>query len=151
MDIKSSVTVAVVTYNECLPYKRGIVTVEGRNVLFLPKSFNPKGPESVVPGDSNWLLLMKYKKSLKRVIIFAGKETSGALTIIDLACVSFRDKKECLFFVLCDHEQEKKERLLEKYGITREQYICFEDGYLPCREAPLLKGYMLEYVQLYSS
>jgi hypothetical protein len=147
MEIKNKITIAVLTYNVLPPYEKGVAEVEGEDILFLTESFNPKCPENVSPSDPNWLQLLKYKDVLRHLIIFAGKESSGSLEIIELACVSFADKKECLYFVLCDHDLKKKEALLREHGIPRAQYVVFIDGHLPCNESPWLKGAMLEHIQ----
>ncbi len=147
--MESKPVIAVVTYNELFPYGIGIRNIETIPVLFLPLSFNPKGPKSVLPCDTNWMELVKHTESLEHIIIFAGKESSGTLEIIELACTSFTSKKESLYFILCDHDQEKKEKILSLYGIKRNQYTVFSDGHLPCKEGPLLKGYMLDFIQNY--
>ena len=138
--------IALVTYNLLDPYKKGLMCKDGVDVLVLPETFTPKGPERVIAADPNWQELMSHKHELERVIIFAGKKSSGALEIIELACASFADKKECLFFVLCDHELPEKIARLRKLGISETQYVSFEDGHLPCQESPILKGYMLDYI-----
>ena len=138
---------AVITYNLLFPYTKGIQNINGIEVLFLPETFTPKSPQNIHSSDTNWKLLLQHKDELQKIIIFAGKKSSGALEIIDLECASFYNRKECLFFVLCDHELQEKIDRLKKHSITREQYICFEDGHLPCQEGPILKGYMLDYCQ----
>lgn len=139
-------TLAIVTYNPFFPYQKGTETINGMEVLILPETFTPKNPESVLATDPNWEELLLFKHQLEKVIIFAGKKSSGALEIIKLACESFGDKKGCLFFVLCHHELAEKIELLERYGIAEEQYTSFMDNHLPCQERPILKGYMLDYV-----
>lgn len=139
-------TLAIVTYNPLFPYQKGMEIINGIQVLFLPETFTPKKPESVLATDPNWEELMLFKYELEKVIIFAGKKSSGALEIIRLACISFSNKKSCLFFVLCDHELEEKEALLARNGIAKDQYVTFRDGHLLCQEAPILKGYMHEHI-----
>ena len=99
---------AVITYNLLFPYTKGIQNINGIEVLFLPETFTPKSPQNIHSSDTNWKLLLQHKDELQKIIIFAGKKSSGALEIIDLACASFYNRKECLFFVLCDHELQEK-------------------------------------------
>jgi len=139
--------IAVLSYNSIPPYNKGINKILGENILFLPNSFNPKCPASVLSTDLNWIELIKHKNTLEKIIIFIGKKSSGSLEIIELACDYFQDKKEILLFILCDHEQEEKESLLAQFNIPITQYICFKDGHLPCQETPFLKGFLLDYLQ----
>ncbi len=143
--------IALVTYNKLLPYQKGANAVCGTKVLVLPETFVPKMPASVRQDDPNWQELLRYKKDLNKVIIFAGKKSSGALEIVDLACESFADQKKCLFFVLCDHELNEKVERLKYHGIPATQYVSFADGYLPCQEAPLMKGYMMDFIDRVSN
>jgi len=138
--------VALVTYNALPPYEKGIVKINGTEVLVLPETFKPKSPANILLSDKNWQLLLKHKDALEKVIIFAGKKRSGALEIIDLACQSFHDKKDCLYFVLCWHELPEKFERLAQHGISEKQYVSFSDGKLPCHEGPLLKGYLHDYL-----
>ena len=151
------ITVAVVSYNEIPPYKNGceVISIDGKDILILSKTFNPKSPASVLPTDPNWARLMAHKDELEQVIIFAGKKESGALEIIDLAVRSFQEKKEVLSFLLCDHDLGEKVELLEKLGISDKRYPCFSNGYGQlrfskdnerCRETPSLKGLMYDFL-----
>jgi len=141
------ITVAVVSYNAIPPYNRGVAIIGEKSVLVLPNTFNPKSPASVLKTDSNWSELLRHKDELEKVIIFAGKKESGALEIIDLAARSFCDKKEILFFVLCDHEIEEKTKQLAQCGINAKQYICFSDSHERCYETPFLLGFMHDYIE----
>ena len=138
--------IALVTYNRIFPYERGLTRIDGTDVLVLPETFTPKSPANVVPADPNWQELMLHRDGIDHVIIFAGKKSSGALEIIDLACDSFEGREERLFFVLCDHEFEEKRALLERRRIPRTSYVLFEDGHLPCQEAPIMKGYLQDFL-----
>ncbi len=136
---------AVITYNPFPPYERGIIEINGKKALILPETFKPKSPASVLPSDSNWQMLIQHKDQLEKAVIFAGKKTSGALEIIDLACQSFHDKKKILYFVLCWHELSEKVEKLNAFGVHENQYITFKDGCLPCREDVILRGLLHDY------
>ena len=139
--------IAVISYNAIPPYNKGEIVINGRRVLIFPNTFNPKSPLSVLPTDPNWSLLLRYRDELRKIIIFAGKKESGALEIIDLAVRSFHNKKEILFFILCDHEIREKIERLAQYGIHQKQYICFSDSHDRCYETPFLLGFMHDYVE----
>ena len=141
------ITTAVISYNAIPPYESGVTIINGRRALILPNTFNPKFPASVLPADPNWSLLLRHRDELCKIIIFAGKKESGALEIIDLAARSFCDKKETLFFILCDHEIKEKTERLAQCGIPGKQYICFSDSHERCRETPFLLGFMHDYIE----
>ncbi len=138
---------AVISYNPIPPYakKCGIIKISGVEVLILSETFThegKKGPEYVLSSDPNWQEVLKHKETLKRLIIFAGKASSGALEIIKRAVKDFAEKKEILFFVLCDHDLDEKMSLLISLGIVDTQWMWFGDNYEFCQETPLLLGYM---------
>jgi len=141
------IEIAVLSYNLIRPYGKGIEIINGEKVLVLSETFNPKSPENVLETDKNWSVLIKHKDELKKVIIFAGKKESGALEIISLAARSFEDKKDILFFVLCDHDLEEKKELLKKSGFLEMQYISFSDSNERCYETPFLLGFMLDFIK----
>ncbi len=129
-------TIAVVSYNAIPPYRTEIITVNGKSILFLPNTFNPKCEESVRETDANFQLLMKHEPDLEHSIVFAGKKESGALRIIELFVKKIPQHK--LLFVLCAHDFEEKMDLLERLGILPAQIVCFADGYDRCVETPFL-------------
>ena len=137
-------TVAVVSYNPLPNFHVAEDYVD--NVLILSETFTPKCPENVSVSDPNWQCLLEQKDHLEKVIIFAGKKSSGALEIINLAAESFADKRECLSFVLCDHELDEKVELVRSFGFHDTQYVCFKDGYTQCQELPLLRAYAYDYL-----
>ncbi len=145
---------AAVSYNKNNPNVKGIQYFNNKPYLYLSETFvidsstaPRKRPENVVPNDPNWQLLLSHKVSLEKVVLFAGKKSSGALEIIELACESFNDKKNILYFVLCWHDLSEKIALLQKLGIPEIQYTCYKDGHLPCEEIPLLKGYLYHFLE----
>lgn len=149
MQENHAVVRAVITYNsfesftDFPEYEKGINKIKSKSVLLLPNCFNPKSPISVRSDDTQWKTLMRHYDTLEKVIIFAGKKSSGSLEIIKLAVQTFRDKKHILEFILCDHDLEEKKLLLTELGITPTQYSVFIDGFEICRETKHLIGPML--------
>lgn len=137
-------TVAVVSYNQ-LPSLEKVTGYDNR-ILVLSETFIPKCPENVKESDVNWQHLLKYKQQLERIIIFAGKKSSGALEIIQLAATSLADKKDCILFIFCDHELDEKIEFARLLGFHDTQYICFKDGHTQCQEAPLLQGFAYQHL-----
>jgi hypothetical protein len=137
-------TVAVVSYNSLDNFHITKDYVD--DVLVLSDTFSPKCPDNVLMSDSNWQCLLEQKDYLEKVILFAGKKSSGALEIIHLAAESFADKRECLLFVLCDHDLDEKIKLVESLGFHDMQYMYFKDGHTRCQELPLLRAYAYDYL-----
>lgn len=149
----TSPTIAIITYNAFYDHEPGITELFDTSVLLLPYTFNPsqkdedKHPKNVQPEDSNWVTLLRYQDSLKHIIIFAGKESSGALEIIGLICETFADQKGKLYFMLCDHDERNKTILLESYKITHEHIIYFRDGHKKCEEDFALAGLAFKFAK----
>lgn len=139
--------VAIVSYNSIPPYKDGceLIKIDENNyLLILSKTFNPKCPANVLATDLNWVELMAHKNELKKVIIFAGKDSSGGMEIVDLAIKSFKDEKELLYFVLCKHDTEAKKAKLDTLEI---EYYVHMDEHIVCQEVETLLRVVEEYLQ----
>ncbi len=136
---------AVLSYNPIPPYSKGVIEINEKHVFVLPQLFPLKIPAAVLATDLQWQELMSHRETLEKVIIFAGKKQSGSLEIISLAVDSFANKKQVLFFLLCDHDLEEKLQLLKSLEIGETQYVTFSDGHTRCYETPFLKGFMYDY------
>ena len=150
--------VAVVSYNELAFYSREILRVAGILVLVLHRAFTKdgkKGPEFVRRDDSQWQKVLSAKDELSDVVLFVGKKDSGGVAMIHRACEDFADRPHKLFFVICQHEIEEKNAVLDSYGIsmTRRYEFKFRDAdpatgeQLPCDENVALEGVMLRCVR----
>ncbi len=150
--------IIVITYNNPFgDYKSGtIIKAFGVNVMFLFNTFNPTGkdkdksPKNVHEDDPHWKIVLKYKDTLKKLIVFGGKIESGTFKIFEFVCKAFAHRKEVLFFCLCRHDVEVKKLLLEKafdVSIPSIQYASFEDANTKCNEYPQLEAYMLQFAR----
>lgn len=134
------------TYNKRTGFRDGITcsTINGIECIDATCTFNPSGldadksPHNVSIADPNFQELLQHKKTLQKMIVFAGKKDSGALEIIALFCRHF--DKDQLFFILCDHDLNEKEQILVEHSIPRENYIVFKDGHVKCQENWALLG-----------
>ncbi len=135
--------IALVSYNDCPHFPRGITVIDGIEVLFLPRTFPQKKSALVSADDENCRLLMQYIDILDGVNIFVGKKSSGSLEIISLFCSLFKSKEEKLFFTLCDHDEPEKIQLLSSLGIGEKQWVVFKDGHTQCKEWYWMYGWMM--------
>jgi L-rhamnose isomerase len=112
--------------------------------------FNPKSPRSVTIDDPVYKQLVFNIDIYEQIIVFVGKKSSGACTMIKLLCGELHEYHEKLFFVLCDHDYEEKVELLEEYKVYPHQYMSFSDNnYLKgkrCDEEVVLLGLITKYI-----
>ncbi len=140
--MKKDVQIVVVTYNPFHYFENGIHEINGIIVMVVANIFNPK---PVIPSevDENFQLILTHKSTIKHVILFAGKESSGTFALIDIFCKFF---KENMHFVLCPHQWRKKRNYLKKKGVLSNQCIGFidcrveDEPTLQCNEAQILLG-----------
>lgn len=139
--------VALVTYNPIPPYLPGIMTINTTEVFIASEIFSPKSINNIRNDDPLFKELIKYSHSLERIYIFAGKKSSGGVAMIELFASQFGAKKDILHFILCDHDLAEKIAVITRLGFTKEQYMTFSDNHTQCQEGPILKGYMLNYLE----
>ncbi len=108
--------------------------------------FSSKVREEINQSDPEWQKIATEK--FDKLIVFVGKQNSGSLEIIDLVCATFEKEEEKLFFVLCPHQKDKKERSLETFGVKKTQWMVFEDAHThtQCQERPLMLGYLFHFL-----
>lgn len=140
--------IAVVSYNE-LPLCRALALIESR-VLCFDRMFNPKGIASVHRNDPVYKKLVYSHHHYKKIIIFCGKKSSGSCNVPPLFLEDSRIDSNILFFVLCSHDLDEKESVLQDYAVPRSHWMYFHDHeYVdnnPCDEDPILLGYIKKYL-----
>lgn len=150
MENKKEKIIVVVSYNE-LPFfikeKDGFCYYRGIKILALDKIFNPKGIASVKLSDPQFQLILHYVNLGHDldIFLFAGKENSGSLRMIDLFLEYFKGK---IYFVLCHHSLTKKMTMLIRADVPLSNIIIFKD-HAPtvnkrCNESPILRGLVYE-------
>lgn len=130
-------SIALVSYNTAPSYLH--MLKEKLPLALFENIFNPKQPSNVNKYDRVWQQLIAQKDDYDRIIIFAGKKSSGSLEIIRLAVNSL--PKEKIFFVLCKHDFEEKVQLFTSLGFSTEHYGWFDDSHTQCREWPIMLDY----------
>jgi hypothetical protein len=140
---------ALVSYNGiyglngtyCFPFP-GIPVLYASHMFTDPE----KCPEAVHEGDKEFKIILKHRKSLKKIFIFIGKRTSGAVDMVELFCRIFANDKDRLVFVLCGHDREEKEKLLKFFRVSPENWKVFDDNHEQCRESAPLMGHLTDYL-----
>ncbi len=150
------ISLAILTYNPFYgKYFPHIIQKNKKKILVLPCTFNQtknpadKSPENVTVSDPHYQLLLRHITSIEHIVIFIGKASSGALSIIELLCTHLKAHKAKFFFILCDHNLNQKKQCLEKHRISKKRYLTFKDGHTRCKETFLLHGKILELASLY--
>jgi hypothetical protein len=141
--MKRDVQIAVITYNDFPLYPKGVKKINGIWVLLMPKIFNPKSRDRPCADDPDFQKIVGYKPTLKYLIVFLGKESSGSYKMIDIFNEYFGDRVQ---YRLCHHSWEEKAHYLLGKGVSMNNVRVFIDlravlnPTLQCDETPALSG-----------